>query len=79
MTEHGTGAFGAVPSGDGGNGRFGMGQFHGDGREDSRTLVVDREDGDRYHGGRYHGGRSAAAASPSWAAGCSARGCSSWW
>ena len=62
MTEHGTGAFSAVPSGDGGNGRFGagqvaMGQFHGDGREDSRTLVVDREDGDRHHGGRYHGGR----------------------
>ncbi len=62
VTEHGTGAFSAVPSGDGGNGRFGAGQFatgqfHGDGREDSRTLVVDREDGDRHHEGRYHGGR----------------------
>jgi len=62
VTEHGTGAFSAVPSGDGGNDRFGtgqfaMGQFHGGGREDSHTLVVDREDGDRYHGGRYHGGR----------------------
>ena len=57
VTEHGTGAFGAVPARDGGNGRFGTGQFHGGGREDSRTLVVDREDGDRYHGGRYHGGR----------------------
>jgi len=57
VTEHGTGAFSAVPSGDGGNGRFGTGQFHGGGREDSHTLVVDREDGDRHHGGRYHGGR----------------------
>ena len=35
----------------------GMGQFRGGGREDSHTLVVDREDGDRYRGGRYHGGR----------------------
>jgi serine/threonine-protein kinase len=26
-------------------------------REDSYTLVVDREDGDRYQGGRHHGGR----------------------
>ena len=35
-----------------------MGQFRGGGREDSHTLVVNREDGDRFHGGgRYHGGR----------------------
>jgi eukaryotic-like serine/threonine-protein kinase len=27
------------------------------GGEDSRTLVVNREDGDRYQGGRHHGGR----------------------
>ena len=40
-----------------GTGPSGMGQFRGGGREDSHTLVVDREDGDRYHGGRYHGGR----------------------
>ena len=33
-------------------GQFGMGQFHGGGREDSHTLVVDRGNGDRYHGGR---------------------------
>jgi eukaryotic-like serine/threonine-protein kinase len=32
-------------------GALGMGQFRGDGREDSHTLVVDREDG-RYRGGR---------------------------
>ena len=57
VTEHGTSAFSAVPSGDGGNGQFGMGQFRGGGREDSHTLVVDREDGDRYHGDRYHGDR----------------------
>jgi eukaryotic-like serine/threonine-protein kinase len=37
---------------------LGTGQFHGgDGREDSRTLVVNREDGDRYPGGGHHGGR----------------------
>ncbi len=40
-----------------GTGPSGMGQFRGGGREDSHTLVVDREDGDRYRGGRYHGGR----------------------
>ena len=39
-----------------GMGQFGMGQFHGGGREDSHTLIVNREDGDRFHGGR-HGGR----------------------
>ena len=51
--------FGAAPTGNDqfGTGQFGMGQFHGGGREDSHTLVVDREDGDRYHGGRGHGGR----------------------
>ena len=56
VTEYGTGAFSAAP---GGMGQLGTGQFHGGGREDSHTLVVDREDGDRYHGhgGRYHGGR----------------------
>jgi eukaryotic-like serine/threonine-protein kinase len=54
-TEQGTGAFNAVPTG---NGQFGtvgvsgVGQFHGDGREDSHTLVVDRGDAGRYHGGR---------------------------
>ncbi len=59
VTEQGTGAFGAAPTGNGqsGTGQFGTGQFHGGGREDSHTLVVDREDGDRYHGGRGHGGR----------------------
>ncbi len=40
-----------------GTGPSGMGQFRGGGREDSHTLVVDREDGDRYRGGRYRGGR----------------------
>ncbi len=59
VTERGTGAFGAAPTGNDqfGTGQFGTGQFHGGGREDSHTLVVDREDGDRYHGGRGHGGR----------------------
>ena len=57
VTEYGTGAFGAVSPGDGGTGQLGMGQFRGGGREDSHTLVVDREDGDRYYGGRYYGGR----------------------
>jgi eukaryotic-like serine/threonine-protein kinase len=33
-------------------GQFEMGQFNGGGREDSHTLVVDREDGGRYQGGR---------------------------
>ena len=32
--------------------QFGMGQFNGGGREDSHTLVVDREEGGRYQGGR---------------------------
>ena len=54
VTEHGTGAFSAAPTQNAGNDQFGMGQFQGGGREDSHTLVVDREDGDRYHG---HGGR----------------------
>ncbi len=56
VTEYDTGAFSAAPAG---MGQLGTGQFHGDGREDSHTLVVDREDGDRYHGhgGRDHGGR----------------------
>ena len=56
VTEHGTGAFSAPPTG---MGQFGMGHFHGGGREDSHTLVVDREDGDRYQGhrGRPRGGR----------------------
>ncbi len=36
----------------------GVGQFRGgDGREDSHTLVVNRDDGDRYQGGGHHGGR----------------------
>ena len=48
-----------------GTGPSGMGQFRGGGREDSHTLVVDREDGDRYHGGRYPAAGTAAAASPS--------------
>ena len=59
MTEQGTGAFNAVPTGNGqfgtgqfGAGQFGTGQFHGGGHEDSHTLVVDRGDGGRYHGGR---------------------------
>jgi serine/threonine-protein kinase len=59
VTEHGTGAFGAGPQNPG-NGQFGVvgvGQFRGDGREDSHTLVVDREDGDRYRGGRSPGSR----------------------
>jgi beta-lactam-binding protein with PASTA domain/tRNA A-37 threonylcarbamoyl transferase component Bud32 len=59
VTEHGTGAFSAAPAQNpqnAGDGQFGIGQFHG-GREDSHTLVVDREDGDRYHGGRHHDGR----------------------
>ena len=48
---------GTGPSGNGQFGVVGVGQFHGGGREDSHTLVVDRGDGDRYHGGGYHGGR----------------------
>ena len=57
VTGPGTGAFNATPTGNGqfGIGQFGIvgvGQFHGGGREDSHTLVVDRGDGDRYHGGR---------------------------
>ena len=56
VTGHGRGVQ-RGPAGDGGNGQFGTGQFHGGGREDSHTLVVDREDGGRYHGSRYHGGR----------------------
>ena len=54
VTEHEMEAFGAAPPPrHPGNGQFGTGQFHGDGREDSHTLVVDREDGDRYQGGRH--------------------------
>jgi len=66
VTGPGTGAFSA-PAQNAGNGQsaagqlgmgeFGRAQFHGGGREDSHTLVVDREDGDRDHGGRDHGGR----------------------
>ena len=57
VTGPGTGAFNATPTGNGqfGMGQFGIvgvGQFHGGGREDSHTLVVDRGNGDRYHGGR---------------------------
>ena len=33
------------PRGPAGTSQFGMGQFRGGGREDSHTLVVDREDG----------------------------------
>ena len=55
VTEYGTGAFGAAAPGDGGTGQLGMGRFRGGGREDSHTLVVDREDGG--HRGRYNGGR----------------------
>ncbi len=44
---------GTTPRGTGSS--FGMGEFRG-GREDSHTLVVDREDGGGYGGG-YHGGR----------------------
>ena len=58
VTEVPPGAFSAAPPQNAGNGQrqpgmgqFGMGQFHGGGREDSHTLVVDREDGDRYRGG----------------------------
>ncbi len=40
-----------------GNAQFGAGQFQGDGREDSHTLVVDREDGGRYAGRRSQRGR----------------------
>ena len=56
VTEHGTGAFSAAPTGNDqlGTGQFGTAQFHDGSREDSHTLVVEREDGDRYHG---HGGR----------------------
>jgi eukaryotic-like serine/threonine-protein kinase len=66
VTEQGTGAFSAAPTGNDqfgmgqfGMGQFGMGQFHDGGREDSHTLVVEREDGDRYHGRgrRDRGGR----------------------
>jgi serine/threonine-protein kinase len=69
VTGPGTGAFSAPPQnaqdpGSGqfaasqfGTGQFGTGQFNGDGREDSHTLVVDREDGDRYQRGRYGRGR----------------------
>ena len=57
VTEYGMGEFSAVSPGDGGNGQLGMGHFRGGGRDDSHTLVVDREDGDRYYGGRYRGGR----------------------
>jgi serine/threonine-protein kinase len=42
--QSGTGQFGVS--------QFGMGQFNGGGREDSHTLVVDREEGGRYQGGR---------------------------
>ena len=54
VTGPGTGAFNATPTGNGqfGMGQFGMAQFHGGGREDSHTLVVDRGDGGRHHGGR---------------------------
>jgi eukaryotic-like serine/threonine-protein kinase len=54
VTGPGTGAFNATPTGNGqfGTGQFGMAQFHGGGREDSHTLVVDRGDGGRHHGGR---------------------------
>jgi eukaryotic-like serine/threonine-protein kinase len=39
-------------TGQSGVSQFGMGQFNGGGREDSHTLVVDREEGGRYQGGR---------------------------
>ncbi len=57
-----TGQADTDPRGPAGNGQsgtaqfgvsqFGMGQFNGGGREDSHTLVVDREEGGRYQGGR---------------------------
>ena len=46
--QSGTGQFGVSQFG---VSQFGMGQFDG-GREDSHTLVVDREEGGRYQGGR---------------------------
>ncbi len=59
MGHFGTSQFGMGQSGMGqsGMGQSGMGEFHGGGREDSHTLVVNREDANRYHEGRDDGGR----------------------
>ena len=58
VTEPEMEALGAAPppryagNGQFGTGQFRAGQFQVGGREDSHTLVVDREDGGRYPGGR---------------------------
>ena len=46
------GPSGPAGTGQSGVSQFGMGQFNGGGREDSHTLVVNREEGGRYQGGR---------------------------